>query len=309
MAGAAWESLGSFTITSGTLMVRLSDDADGTVLADAVRIASASNGPPTAVDDAYTTDGVSDLIVGFEGGVLANDTDPDLDTLSASVVSGPSYGSVVLNTDGSFTYTPDAGFTGPDSFTYEADDGQGGTDQATVTIVLNSGSPTADAGGPYSVDEGTGVVLDASASSDPDQTSESLVYEWDLDGDGVFGETGTDATRGDETGVSPTFSAAGLDGPLSESVSVRVTDDGGLSTTASVAVAVLNADPSLDLGSDVALSVGSEFTLTNSFTDPGPDAWTATSPSRSKKIRRRPSLRWRWRTTRATMRRTAFPPT
>ena len=65
-------------------------------------------------------------------------------------------------------------------------------------------APTASAGGPYSVGEGGSVQLDASGSTDPDQPSATLTYEWDLDGDGFFGETGPDAARGDELGAAPT---------------------------------------------------------------------------------------------------------
>src|SRR5439155_12992409 len=58
-------------------------------------------------------------------GVLNNDTDADGDPLTASVVSGPSHGSLTFNTNGTFRYTPDANYNGPDSFTYTANDGFG----------------------------------------------------------------------------------------------------------------------------------------------------------------------------------------
>lgn len=60
-----------------------------------------------------------------QGNVLNNDTDPDGDPL-AVVLNGtaPANGKVFLNADGSFTYTPDAGFVGEDTFTYNATDGQ-----------------------------------------------------------------------------------------------------------------------------------------------------------------------------------------
>ena len=56
-------------------------------------------------------------------GVLGNDTDADGDPLTAVLVSGPAHGTLTLNADGSFTYTPDANYNGPDSFTYKASDG------------------------------------------------------------------------------------------------------------------------------------------------------------------------------------------
>ena len=56
-------------------------------------------------------------------GVLANDTDADGDPLTAALVGDPAHGTLTLNVDGSFTYTPDANYNGTDSFTYKANDG------------------------------------------------------------------------------------------------------------------------------------------------------------------------------------------
>src|SRR5262249_7877738 len=85
--------------------------------------------------------------------------------------------------------------------------------------------------------------------SDPD-AGDTLTYEWDLDGDGNYGETGAAAGHGDETGASPTFSAAGLGlGPVT--VSLRVTDGGGLSATDTAVVDGLDGDtagPAITLG-------------------------------------------------------------
>ena len=55
-------------------------------------------------------------------GILANDTDPNGDALTAVLVTNPSHGTLTLNANGSFTYTPTAGYTGPDSFVYRARD-------------------------------------------------------------------------------------------------------------------------------------------------------------------------------------------
>jgi Bacterial Ig domain/Bacterial Ig-like domain (group 1) len=92
--------------------------------------------PPTAQDDGYSTARGVPLIVSADQGVLANDSDPDGDPLSASQVSGPAHGSLSLNADGSFTYTPSADFFGQDTFTYQVTAG-GLTDTATVTIIVS----------------------------------------------------------------------------------------------------------------------------------------------------------------------------
>ena len=62
-----------------------------------------------------------------------NDTDIDSATLTAVVVTGPAHGTLTLNANGSFTYTPAANYNGPDSFTYKANDGTADSNVATVT--------------------------------------------------------------------------------------------------------------------------------------------------------------------------------
>ena len=80
-----------------------------------------TNRAPTANPDAYST--AEDTTLVAAPGVLANDSDPDHNPLSAVLVAGPSHGTVSLNPDGSFTYTPATNHTGSDSFTYQASDG------------------------------------------------------------------------------------------------------------------------------------------------------------------------------------------
>jgi hypothetical protein len=83
-----------------------------------------TNAAPVAADDGtYTVVNNSALTVTADGGVLANDTDANGDALTAVLVSNPSHGTVTLNPDGSFTYTPASDYLGPDSFTYQANDG------------------------------------------------------------------------------------------------------------------------------------------------------------------------------------------
>ncbi|WP_340537323.1 LamG-like jellyroll fold domain-containing protein [Nocardioides sp. GXZ039] len=96
---------------------------------------------PTARDDAYETTEGAALTVPAPG-VLANDNDADGSTLTATGASTPGHGSVTLNANGSFTYTPEAGFVGTDTFTYLANDGALDSEPATVTIeVKEKGDP------------------------------------------------------------------------------------------------------------------------------------------------------------------------
>ena len=74
----------------------------------------------------------------YSAGVLANDIDPHGDALSATLISGPAYGTVSLNTDGTFTYTPNPDYVGTDSFTYRAYDADSISSVAEVTIEVEA---------------------------------------------------------------------------------------------------------------------------------------------------------------------------
>ncbi len=99
-----------------------------------------TNAAPVAVSDTYTTTKDSVLNVAAPG-VLGNDTDANLDPLTAIKVSDPAHGNLVLNANGSFTYTPAAGFTGDDSFTYKAHDASLDSNTVMVTIHVNAVNP------------------------------------------------------------------------------------------------------------------------------------------------------------------------
>ena len=88
--------------------------------------------PAVVADDAATVaeDGSTTIAV------LANDDDPDGDTLTASVTSDPAHGTAV-NGPAGVAYTPAPNFSGTDMFTYRADDGRGGTATATVSVTVD----------------------------------------------------------------------------------------------------------------------------------------------------------------------------
>ncbi len=93
-----------------------------------------ANSPPVANPDTYSVNQDATLTIAAPG-VLGNDTDPDGDVLHAVLVTNAAHGNVVLNTDGSFTYTPNPSFACIDSFTYKANDGF--FDSNVVTVTLN----------------------------------------------------------------------------------------------------------------------------------------------------------------------------
>jgi VCBS repeat-containing protein len=94
-----------------------------------------TNDAPVAVADAYTTSEDTPLTISQISGVLSNDTDVEGNPLSAVLVSGPAHGSLTLNTNGSFSYTPTLNYNGFDSFSYRANDGL--VNSALTTVTLN----------------------------------------------------------------------------------------------------------------------------------------------------------------------------
>src|SRR5207244_3177414 len=119
------------------------------------------NQAPVATADAYGTAEDTTLTITAPG-VLANDTDVDGASLRAVLVSGPSHGTLSLNANGAFSYTPAANYNGSDSFTYKANDGS--TDSApavvTLTITAVNDAPVANPDS-YSTAEDTTLTITA----------------------------------------------------------------------------------------------------------------------------------------------------
>ena len=152
------------------------NDADGLTDCDDDDCDSYSdcNDFPTAVDDTATVDEDDSINIDILGNDF--DTDGSLNTSSVAISSGPSNGAVVVEADGTVTYTPDANYNGPDSFIYGVcDDGLPvHCVEATVTLTVN---PLNDAP----------VALDDSDSLDEDSTVNIAVLDNDSDLDGNLG--------------------------------------------------------------------------------------------------------------------------
>ena len=141
-AGGSFGGPANFAAGAGPLSVAVGDfdgDSDPDLAVanafsgDVSVLLNRPNRPPSAAADSYTTAEDATLTVAAPG-VLGNDSDPDGDALTAALVAGPSHGTLTLNADGSFSYTPAPDYSGPDSFTYKANDGS--LDSATATVSL-----------------------------------------------------------------------------------------------------------------------------------------------------------------------------
>lgn len=140
-----------------------------------------------------------------------------------------------------------------------------------VTVTNVNEAPTASAGGPYTVAEGGAVQLDATGSSDPEDSVSQLTFSWDLDGDGVFGETGANASRGDEVGATPGFSAValdGFDGAPAIIVQLRVLDSGNITVQTQSTVTLSNAQPTASITGPTSVVENQSFSVQFSATDP-----------------------------------------
>ncbi len=145
---------------------QISDGVETSDLAVAEIRIEAVNDAPVASADAYVGDQGDVISVAAEQGVLVNDSDVEGDALTASVETEPANGSVQLQADGSFEYTPNAGFSGIDSFTYVVSDGELAS-QAEVTLevlpqdlspIANNDAYEVDAGDTLQVQVDAGIV-------------------------------------------------------------------------------------------------------------------------------------------------------
>ena len=125
---------------------------------------------------------------------LLNGFDVDGDVLTFSLVSGPSGGTVTLNSDGSVFYTPTPSFVGQDSFTFDVTDPYGATATTTEWVLVENHIP---------------MVLDSSVSTLPDRAVSGWLDARDLDYD--------------------TLTFTSVSGPSHGSVTVR--DDGTFTYT------------------------------------------------------------------------------
>jgi hypothetical protein len=213
----------SFTVSDGTV----------TVPAQAFVTVTAVNDAPVAVADLVSTGLNQPLIIN----VLANDSDVDSTTLTPIVATNPANGSLVVNANGTITYTPQTGYVGSDIFSYRTSDGLLSSNIATVSInVVNSNRAPVVTGLLVTTNEDTSITIAPLASAtDPDGDALSI---------SAIG-TPTLGTLLQNANGSYTFTPA-LNVSGSELISFTVTD-GRLSTTANINLTIspVNDAPSV----------------------------------------------------------------
>lgn len=234
-----------FTISDST--EGLAGDHTGTITV------TLTNTAPVAQTDSYRASQSTTLAVPASG-VLANDTDTDGDKLSALLVTSPAHAaSFALRTDGSFTYTPAAGYFGTDSFTYNASDGHASSNTATVNLAV-VGTPTAN-NQSVSVPFNTAKAITLTGS-DPNSPPQTLTYT-------VF----TAPAHGTLSGTAPNLTytpTAGYQGADSFTFTVS----NGVSTS-STATATLNVAAGVPTAT--AQSVSAAFNTAKAITLMGVD--------------------------------------
>lgn len=229
---------------------------------------TSTNGPPVAGADTQTTiQGTATTI-----NVLANDTDPDGDTLTvnATLITPPTaaMGTAVVNSDKTITFTPAANFSGTATFTYQLEDGKGGVAAGTVTVTVTSVNSD-----PVAVDD---VVTTA---EDTPLTFNLLTNDTDADDDDLTITANTNPVHG--TLSAPTAEGAvtytpGADFVGTDTFTYTISDGNGGTDTATVTITVTakNDAPIFVEGDDQTVEENAgEQTVADWATDiaPGPE--------------------------------------
>ena len=196
------------------------------------------NDAPIAVIDNYTANAGQTLNIPAPG-VLENDTDIDNDTLSASMTANPQHGSLLLNSDGSFTYTPETGYLGSDNFTYLASDGLlTDTTTVTITVIDVNDAPIAVIDN-YTANAGQTLNIPAPGVLENDADIDSDILSATMDTNPQHGALALNADG--------SFTYTPEAGYLGSDSFTYLASDGPLTSTASVSIQVVPAEADLSL--------------------------------------------------------------
>ncbi|MCB1910224.1 MAG: tandem-95 repeat protein, partial [Rhodocyclaceae bacterium] len=245
-----------------TIQYTIEDGNGGSDSATVTIDVVAVNDPPVANDDSASTPENTAITVD----VLANDSDVDgaLVPATVQIVGGPAHGSVVVNADGTVTYSPDANYNGPDSFSYTvADDGGGVSNAASVAVTTTPVEVPVFAEisvDQASVSEGGTLIYSVTlkdANGDPVPVAAGNMVEVALDWSGP-------ASLGDDTSALPT-SVTIVAGADSVDIAVVAIDD-FLAEGSEALIATITAATDIG-GSFDALLVGAVATASSAIVD------------------------------------------
>jgi Bacterial Ig domain/Bacterial Ig-like domain (group 3)/PA domain len=140
LTSAAQASCSVSTLGAGAHSIQAAYSGDNGLNPSSATLSQQVNAPqanraPKTKPDVYFTSRNHALTIAAPG-VLRNDSDPDGDALTVTRVLGPAFGTLTLNANGSFTYTPRKNFSGIDGFVYRVSDGRGGTALGVVAITV-----------------------------------------------------------------------------------------------------------------------------------------------------------------------------
>ncbi|MEK7269320.1 MAG: tandem-95 repeat protein, partial [Planctomycetota bacterium] len=255
--------------------------------------APAANTAPVAYDDtsSYTTNEDTELIISAPG-VLGNDTDAESNPLTAVKTTDPSNGTVVLNSNGSFTYTPNGNFNGDDTFKYKANDGTNDSNEATVTIHVTAvnDAPTLTTIGTLGTatedtDFNITYAMMASAANEADVDGDALSFRVEAVSSGTLtkggvavvpgttllssGETLVWTPAANANGTLDAFTVKAWDGSLASATAVQV----------KVSVTAVNDAPVITEGATTTVTMSEDgsptaFSLTLNATDADADTLT-----------------------------------
>jgi len=233
---------------------------------------------PIAVDDSYLVDEDQVLSVDASAGVLSNDTDADGDTLTTTLVSSPANGTLTLNSNGSFTYTPNPDFSGIDTFTYTAGDGATNSFPATVSITVNgiNDAPVAVSES-YTTPEETRLIIDAPGL---------LANDTDADGDTLSSRLISEASNGNlRVNINGMIDYIPNNGFVGTDSFTYVASDGTVDsaiTTVTIHVTAVNKAPvanddnySIDEDNTLTVSGATSLGVLDNDSDPDQDPLTS----------------------------------
>jgi hypothetical protein len=270
LAGSASTATGNYHNTARVYAVVESEG--GSVEADS------GHNYGVSANDAYETAYNTPLTVAALDGVLKNDIDTDGSgplVLSAVLESPPAHGSVTLNPDGSFTYVPNAGFSGTDTFTYKADDGEITANAATVTIKVGEA--------PVPVNQKP--VADAKqVATDEDTAAPVVLSGSDSDGDALSYVVVSQPAHGTLSGNAPNLIyTPSKDWSGTDTFTYKV-NDGALDSdpvTVTISVSPKNDAPVAAPDAQAAVSATAvKVAVLGNDTDPDGDALTITGVSK-----------------------------